>query len=145
MCQKIQELWLDTQEGDRLVERYQQDIRICKENGIPMVVMHLTGEFARFKDRIFAVHLHDNDKNEDLHLLPFDGTIDWKRIVRELQGCWVLVGKNENISGLLIIMSISGFFAKCLQYLFFQKANNKFVSHKTESGFGWLSGMNNRR
>ena len=65
MCQKIQELWLDTQEGDRLVERYQQDIGICKENGIPMVVMHLTGEFARFKDRIFAVHLHDNDKNED--------------------------------------------------------------------------------
>ena len=42
--QKIQELWLDTQEGDRLVERYQQDIRICKENGIPMVVMHLTGK-----------------------------------------------------------------------------------------------------
>ena len=139
-----------------LVERYQQDIRICKENGIPMIVMHLTGktecpgyheiglkrlqeiadyakaldikvafentvfqgyldyvienikndnvgicfdsghfhvyfkddfEFARVKDRIFAVHLHDNDKNEDLHLLPFDGTIDWKRIVRELQSC----------------------------------------------------------
>ena len=27
-----------------LVERYQQDIRICKENGIPMIVMHLTGK-----------------------------------------------------------------------------------------------------
>ena len=123
MCQKIQELWLDTQEGDRLVERYQQDIRICKENGIPMVVMHLTGEFARFKDRIFAVHLHDNDKNEDfLFILMSPQT----PICFPCSRCYFTTTsytiplkflgsgrKNENISGLLIIMSISGFFAKC--------------------------------
>ena len=81
MRQKIQELWLDTQEGDRLVERYQQDIRICKENGIPMVVMHLTGEFARFKDRIFAVHLHDNDKNEDFLFILMSPQIPIYRFV----------------------------------------------------------------
>ena len=47
-----------------------------------------SGHFhARFKDefdtvercvRIFAIHLHDNIRIDDLHLLPFDGTIDWK-------------------------------------------------------------------
>ena len=33
---------------------------------------------ARYSDRIMAVHLHDNDGSTDRHLIPFDGTIDWK-------------------------------------------------------------------
>ena len=33
---------------------------------------------ACYADRIMAVHLHDNDGNSDRHLIPFDGTIDWK-------------------------------------------------------------------
>ena len=154
--QNINNLWLDTEDGDKLVERYKQDIKICKENMIPMVIMHLTGkseapkyneiglnrlqkiadyaksldikvafentkfkgyldyvienikndnvgicfdsghfhvhfdddlDFAKFKDRVFAVHLHDNDKIDDLHLIPFDGTIDWKKIIKELKNC----------------------------------------------------------
>ena len=28
-----------------------------------------------------CVHLHDNDGNDDLHLMPFDGNIKWDRIV----------------------------------------------------------------
>ena len=43
--------------------------------------------FELFKDRIFAVHLHDNDKSDDLHLLPFDGTIDWNHVIRKLKEC----------------------------------------------------------
>ena len=35
----------------------------------------------------FAVHLHDNDKSGDLHFIPFDGTIDWKKIITELKHC----------------------------------------------------------
>lgn len=154
--QNINDLWLDTEDGNELVERYKNDIRICKENNIPMVVMHLTGkseapkyneiglkrlqeiadyartldtkvafentkykgyldyvienikndnvgicfdsghyhvhfdddlDFAKFIDRIFAVHLHDNDKSDDLHFIPFDGTIDWKKIIQELKRC----------------------------------------------------------
>ena len=34
--------------------------------------------FNKFKNRIFAVHLHDNDQN----LLPFDGTIDWNKTIK---------------------------------------------------------------
>lgn len=154
--QNINDLWVDIENGNKLVERYKNDIKICKENNIPMVVMHLTSKseapmynevglkrlqeiadyaktlnikvafentkikgyldyvienikndnvgicfdsghyhvhfdddlnFAKFKDRIFAVHLHDNDKRDDLHLIPFDGTIDWKKIIKELKKC----------------------------------------------------------
>ena len=35
--------------------------------------------FDKFKDKIFAVHLHDNDQSDDQHLLPFDGTINWEQ------------------------------------------------------------------
>ena len=33
------------------------------------------------------MHLHDNDKSDDLHLLPFDGTIDWKTVITKLKEC----------------------------------------------------------
>lgn len=156
----IDDLWLEGESGDRLLSRYKDDIKVCKENFIPMVIMHLTDksaapmynetglkrlrelvdyaetlnikvafentklkgyleyvienihsknagvcfdsghyhlyfddefDFNRFKDRIFAVHLHDNDKKDDLHLIPFDGTLDWKAVVTRL--------KNSGYSG----------------------------------------------
>ena len=36
-------------------------------------------------NRIFAVHLHDNDGVGDQHLLPFDGTTEWEPLVRNLK------------------------------------------------------------
>lgn len=154
--QNINSIWVDGVEGDNLITRYKEDIKNCKENGIPMVIMHLTShekppmygeiglnrikkiveyakeldmkiafentkskgyleyvlgnikdenvgicfdaghyhvhfndefDFEFFKNRIFAVHLHDNDKSDDLHLLPFDGTIDWKYVINKLKEC----------------------------------------------------------
>ena len=38
-----------------------------------------------FENKIFAVHLHDNDMSDDLHLLPFEGTIDWKELSTNLK------------------------------------------------------------
>ena len=51
--------------------------------------MHFNDEFnfKLFKDKIFAVHLHDNDKSDDLHLNPFEGTINWKELVLQLKEC----------------------------------------------------------
>ena len=152
----INDLWKECDEGNKLVENYKKDIKICKQNNIPMVVMHLTSKkvapnyneiglerireivnyakeldikvafentkikgyleyvienikddnvgicfdaghyhvhfddefnFELFKNRIFAVHLHDNDKSDDLHLLPFDGTIDWEYVINKLKEC----------------------------------------------------------
>lgn len=158
--QNINDLWLENEEGNKLVDRYKNDIKVCKENNIPMVVMHLTRksvapkyneiglkrlqeiadyaeslgikiafentkikgyleyvieniknenvgicfdsghnhvhfndelDLSKFKNRIFAVHLHDNDQSDDLHLLPFDGTINWEKLMKNL--------KNNNYSG----------------------------------------------
>lgn len=41
--------------------------------------------FELFKNKIWAVHLHDNDQTDDLHLLPFDGTLEWKDTIKKLK------------------------------------------------------------
>jgi len=42
-------------------------------------------DFEIAKGKIFEVHLHDNDGEEDLHFLPFDGNIDWQDIINKLK------------------------------------------------------------
>ena len=38
-----------------------------------------------FGNRLLATHLDDNYGENDSHLLPFDGTIDWGRVAGSLQ------------------------------------------------------------
>ena len=38
-------------------------------------------------DRLICTHIHDNDMVDDLHLIPFDGKIDWPRVMRQLKEC----------------------------------------------------------
>jgi len=47
---------------------------------------HCPGEniLERFGTRLKALHLHDNDGVNDRHLLPFDGTIDWDTLMKEI-------------------------------------------------------------
>ncbi len=40
------------------------------------------GQAEAIKDRLIAVHLHDNDSNSDQHNPVFSGTIDWPRLAR---------------------------------------------------------------
>ena len=63
------------------------NVGICYDAGHCHV--HFDDEFPYeiFKNRIFAVHLHDNDKSDDLHLLPFDGTINWQTVIKKLKDC----------------------------------------------------------
>lgn len=37
--------------------------------------------------RLICTHIHDNDKKSDLHLIPFDGKIDFAEICNELKDC----------------------------------------------------------
>jgi sugar phosphate isomerase/epimerase len=41
---------------------------------------------AKYGDKLAALHLHDNDGTGDQHLLPFKGTVNWKRIMTQLKG-----------------------------------------------------------
>ena len=36
----------------------------------------------KLKDRLMAIHIHDNDETDDSHSLPFTGTVDWQRLAR---------------------------------------------------------------
>ena len=38
-----------------------------------------------FKDRLMALHIHDNDGITDLHQPPFCGTLDWERFAKILK------------------------------------------------------------
>ena len=64
-----------------------ENVGICFDAGHYHVHFDDEFNFELFKDRIFAVHLHDNDKSDDLHLLPFDGTMDWKYVINKLKEC----------------------------------------------------------
>ena len=57
---------------------------ICYDSGHCHCHFNDKSSWNRFKNKIFAAHLHDNDQSDDLHLLPFEGTIDWEKLVSNL-------------------------------------------------------------
>ena len=61
------------------------NIGICYDAGHCHIFYDDQFPYQEFKNRILAVHLHDNDKSDDLHLMPFDGTIDWENVVTGLK------------------------------------------------------------
>lgn len=60
------------------------NVGICFDSG--HYHAHFKGEFdfEKYKNKIFVVHLHDNNGERDMHQIPFDGTADWGSIVKEL-------------------------------------------------------------
>lgn len=64
---------------------YNANVGICFDSGHYHVHFDDDLDFSKFKNRIFAVHLHDNDKSGDLHLIPFDGTLNWESVVKNLK------------------------------------------------------------
>lgn len=73
----------DTANIDNLVGRLVDDnpyVGICFDSGHANVSN--PGDFSvleHFSDRVWALHLHDNNAQDDQHLLPFDQgcTVDW--------------------------------------------------------------------
>lgn len=61
-----------------------ENVGICFDIGHCHCHFNDDFNFEKFNNRIFAVHLHDNDKSDDQHLLPFDGTIEWEKFIKNL-------------------------------------------------------------
>lgn len=61
-----------------------ENVGICFDSGHSHVHFNDEFNYEFFKNRIFAVHFHDNDKSRDQHLLPFDGTINWDEVTNNL-------------------------------------------------------------
>lgn len=62
-----------------------ENVGVCFDAGHYHTHFDEKFDFKLFKDRYFAVHLHDNDKTGDLHLLPFDGTVEWQGVLSKLR------------------------------------------------------------
>ena len=60
------------------------NVGICYDAGHNHAHFNDELDLSLFKNRIFAVHLHDNFGEKDEHLLPFDGTVDWDANAKKL-------------------------------------------------------------
>ena len=65
----------------RLLGEYGSDrIGLCYDAGHGNLNPDSLDRLDALRDRLIAVHLHDNDGRSDQHLPPFQGTVDWPRL-----------------------------------------------------------------
>ncbi|MCX7934734.1 MAG: sugar phosphate isomerase/epimerase, partial [Planctomycetota bacterium] len=64
-----------------LLSAYSPDfLGLCYDSGHGNVDGNGLTELAAVKERLIAIHLHDNNGHEDEHRLPFTGTVDWAQL-----------------------------------------------------------------
>ena len=66
----------------QLLHEYPPDyLGLCYDSGHGNIMRdNGPAELDRLKDRLIALHLHDNDRTSDQHNLPFTGTVPWTRL-----------------------------------------------------------------
>ena len=63
---------------DTLLPEYDPGyLGLCYDSGHANLNGYGIAHLERLKERLIAVHLHDNDGNSDQHKIPFTGTVDW--------------------------------------------------------------------
>lgn len=62
-----------------------ENVGVCYDIGHDHAHLNDELDLSLFKDRIYAIHLHDNDGSADQHLIPFDGTINWNKNLRKIK------------------------------------------------------------
>ena len=95
------------------------NVGICFDTGHCHAYFDDKFDYTFFKDRFFAVHIHDNDKSGDLHLLPFDGTINWTNVLSKL--------KENNYNGPITL-------ELCYRYEYLNKTLDEFYKEGYNRG-----------
>ena len=76
-----------------LMQRYENSpfVKFCFDNGHEHCYTETVPYLDLFGKKLFCTHIHDNfgrpadkDADGDLHLLPFDGNYDFKKMIRKL-------------------------------------------------------------
>jgi sugar phosphate isomerase/epimerase len=74
---------------DRLVEMIRaahfDDVGICFDFGHAHIMGSVSEAFEILRKQIWSTHVHDNDKVNDSHLWPGQGTINWKEAMELLR------------------------------------------------------------
>ena len=60
------------------------NVGICFDTGHAHLAGNVREAFDVLRQRVSSVHLHDNHGEKDDHLLPFEGGIDWPRLMQDL-------------------------------------------------------------
>lgn len=67
-----------------LLEHDPDFLGLCFDSGhANMGGLGLAG-LVQLKDRLIAIHLHDNDGMSDQHKLPYTGSIEWSNVIRAI-------------------------------------------------------------
>lgn len=61
------------------------NMKICYDIGHDHCHFKDSFDFEKYKDKVVATHIHDNDGNKDQHYLPFDGNVDWVKQFKKLK------------------------------------------------------------
>ena len=61
------------------------EVGICFDSGHSHLRADPHGEIRDGEGWIVATHLHDNHRKKDEHLLPFDGDIDWAKVLEAFE------------------------------------------------------------
>ncbi len=74
---------------ERLLEFIQyghlDDLGICFDTGHAHMMGEVSAAFELLKGRIVSTHVHDNRREKDDHLFPYDGDINWDQTVRQFR------------------------------------------------------------
>jgi len=60
-------------------------LKFCYDSGHNNCFTPNVDYLTKYRDKLAALHLHDNDGSSDQHLLPFNGTIDWKHTMEQIK------------------------------------------------------------
>ena len=61
------------------------DLKICFDTGHAHMAGGVQPAFRTLRDRIAAMHVHDNHGEKDEHLLPYEGGIDWAQAIPDFR------------------------------------------------------------
>jgi len=61
------------------------NVGFCYDSGHEEAITPGAQFLPKLGHRLLCTHLHDNDGKKDLHLLPFDGVIDFERIAKQFK------------------------------------------------------------
>lgn len=62
-----------------------EKIGVCFDSGHQNCFNKDKNILREYSNKIVAVHLHDNDGINDLHMIPFDGNIYWQQVMADLK------------------------------------------------------------
>ncbi|MBI2957189.1 MAG: sugar phosphate isomerase/epimerase [Acidobacteria bacterium] len=58
------------------------ELRVCFDTGHAHLMGGVVADFEALRELVVSTHVHDNRGQQDDHLFPFQGTIDWEAALR---------------------------------------------------------------